>query len=66
MGRPALGVAAARAAGAPPSHDRRAHRTLALTSLAIVALALRHGGVRLYGPQPVGTATLIAILFTSA
>mgnify|MGYP004144937663 CR=1 FL=1 len=38
---------------------------LALTSVAILALALRHGGVRLYGPQPVGTATLIAILFTS-
>jgi glycine betaine transporter len=38
---------------------------LALTSLAILVLALRHGGVRLYGPQPVGTATLIAILFTS-
>jgi glycine betaine transporter len=38
---------------------------LGITSLSIVALALRHGSVRLYGPQPVGTATLLAILFTS-
>ncbi len=38
---------------------------LGLTSLSVVALALRRGTVRLYGPQPVGTVTLIAILFTS-
>ena len=38
---------------------------LGLTSLSVVGLALRRGTVRLYGPKPVGTVTLIAILFTS-
>ena len=52
-------------AGAPPSHDRRAHPCAGahLPGNRGPRPSPRWGS--LYGPQPVGTATLIAILFTS-